>query len=123
MAALTVSAAITPYNGKWGPKGCIRKNFSGAGVAVSEIAAAATGIRHVIVDGRVSFEGAGGFDISSGAAVTDQIEFAARGTATLPRGWETVEGEAMSFTNADAATVRGWVIYMSIGDGQEVPFI
>lgn len=120
MATFTLVTAIVPYASQWRDSGVTVVRFSSAAAAtITTIAdAGGAGTRHVIVAGRVSYEGAGGFDICSAATTIDQIEFAARGTAFLPVGLECAENEVLAFTNADAVATRGWVAWVTLKDGQ-----
>ena len=121
MAVLTAGTAFAPFVSQWKSNGVLVVRFFGAGVTITPLAVAVSASRHVIVAGRVTFEGAGGLDICSDANVIDQIEFVTRGTCNLPVGLETNTGEALQITNANAQTVRGWVAYATLIDGQPCP--
>ena len=123
MAALTVGAAALAARSQWRSQGIKIVRFSGAGVDISELVAAVSAQFVVVVGGRVSFSGAGGLDITSDATVIDQIEFVATDTKRFPAGLETDVGEALKITNADGATIRGWVAYAQIPAGRPIAIL
>jgi len=122
MAVMAMTTTgIAPFASGWKEAGVKIKHFSGPGVTITPVHVAVADKRHVIVGGRVSVDKAATFDIVSAATVRDSLEFITRGTANLPKGFETATNEALSFTNVSAAEVLGWVAYVTIEDGQYCP--
>ena len=120
MAALTLVTAFTPFNLPWKQTGVLVRKFTGAGTDSTTLAAADSGKRYIILGGRISFDGAERMDILSGTTVIDSIEAPARCTANFPKGLECITGELLALNKAGAAvTVRGWVAFKAIKDGED----
>lgn len=123
MATLTVGTAALAARSQWRSQGIKIVRFSGAGVTISELVAAVSEQYVVVIGGRVTASGACGLDLSSDSTVIDQIEFVVTDTKRLPAGLETDEGEALKITNADGATIRGWLAYAQIPAGRPIAIL
>jgi hypothetical protein len=121
MAALTVGSATTVAHLKGA--GVVRKTFTGSGQDSTEIAAAVTGKRHVIVGGQISCSVADEVQIDSAATVLTQLNFSAgQLSMMLPVGLETASGEALNFDKIGGETLFGFVDYITIDNAGEILF-
>ena len=120
MAVLTTVTAFVVHDSASQARQVNRVYFSGAGVTITPIVAAASGQYHQIVGGLISVSKACGIDIESAADERASIEFAVSATAHFPVGFETAVGAALSITNADAATVLGYMDYVTYPVGKYI---
>ena len=126
MASIISGTAFTPFPSGLKHNGVVRRYIDGTTGDDSEVVAAVTGKRHVIVGGRLSCDGADRCDIYSdaGGQLLDSIEFAARATATFPVGVETETAHALVLNKVSAATaVRGYIDYVTLGSGDHCPLV
>lgn len=122
MADLTLVTAYESFNLPWKRAGVLVVKFTGTNHNdATEIGAAVTGKRYIILGGRISFNGAARLDIISGTTVVDSIEAAVRCTANFSKGLELIVSEKFELQKTEAGvTVRGWVAFKAIADGEDM---
>ena len=128
MADLTVTAeasAVVPFASCFKMSGVKRQYLTGAGGDSTELRAAATGKRHVIVGGSVVIPGDSTLVIKSATTVIGAVGGAtAGGTFAFPRGLETATAAALNLDKSEAAiAVSGYIDTVSIKDGETVPLL
>ncbi len=124
MEGFTLVTREGPYRSGWRHNNVTVKHFTGSNADSTEIAAAAEGYQHWVVDGWVEATAADTLIIKSASTEISRVPLAAVGSWPVPENTYSNDNEALNIDQLGAsATVSGWIAYATIGPGDPLQFL